>query len=383
MIALTEVEIRGKVEELGYILLDWWRENKRIYVKITDDYGYLYQVQYHDLMSNKNAWAVAPNNPFVLHNISTWLKLNDKDYVLADGNKYIGKENRNLRFYCPNCDDVFTNCWNDIRNGGQDCGICSGRQTGEKHSLAQLRPDLMDEWSDENTLNPFELTLGSHEHVYWICKNGHRWETGIQQRTRLGRGCPYCVGQRPTPENNFAVHYPELLNEWDYESNGDPKDYLSVTRDNVWWICSQCDHHWQTEIQYRTNGKSNCPRCSISNGEDRIYEILNNWGWREGIDFIKEKKFPDCRDKGLLRFDFYFPNHNLCVEYYGIQHYEDIGFFDAGGGFEGLKHRDSIKQQYCYDNNINLLIIPHWDFDNIETILYDTLTQLQQEGGQP
>ena len=31
--------------------------------------------------------------------------------------------------------------------------------------------------------------------------------------------------------------------------------------------------------------------------------------------------------------------------------------------------KDKIKEQFCIDNNIDLLIIPYWDFKNIEFIL--------------
>ena len=34
-----------------------------------------------------------------------------------------------------------------------------------------------------------------------------------------------------------------------------------------------------------------------------------------------------------------------------------------------IKIKDNIKTQYCKDNNIKLIRIPYWDFDNIEEIL--------------
>ena len=35
--------------------------------------------------------------------------------------------------------------------------------------------------------------------------------------------------------------------------------------------------------------------------------------------------------------------------------------------------RDQIKNKYCKDNNITLIRIPYWDFDNIENILKEHL----------
>ena len=37
------------------------------------------------------------------------------------------------------------------------------------------------------------------------------------------------------------------------------------------------------------------------------------------------------------------------------------------------KHIDTIKTKYCEDNNIKLIRIPYWEFDNIENILIKEL----------
>ena len=59
----------------------------------------------------------------------------------------------------------------------------------------------------------------------------------------------------------------------------------------------------------------------------------------------------------------------VCIEYDGIQHFEPIERFGGKEEFSRTKIRDNIKTQYCKDNNIKLIRIPYWDFDNIEMIL--------------
>ena len=54
------------------------------------------------------------------------------------------------------------------------------------------------------------------------------------------------------------------------------------------------------------------------------------------------------------------------VEYDGIFHYEKQYDDD---GFERTQYHDSLKNEYCAKNNIPLLRIPYWEFDNIENIL--------------
>lgn len=61
----------------------------------------------------------------------------------------------------------------------------------------------------------------------------------------------------------------------------------------------------------------------------------------------------------------------MLVEYDGILHYEDK--FNNHLEFSKTKVRDKIKTTFCKDNNIPLLRIPYWDFDNIEKILNEAL----------
>jgi hypothetical protein len=50
-----------------------------------------------------------------------------------------------------------------------------------------------------------------------------------------------------------------------------------------------------------------------------------------------------------------------------MQHYKPISFFGGQKGFDYLQSRDKIKEQYCLNNNLNLIIISYKD--NIEETL--------------
>lgn len=50
-----------------------------------------------------------------------------------------------------------------------------------------------------------------------------------------------------------------------------------------------------------------------------------------------------------------------------MQHYKPINFFGGQKGFDYLQSRDKIKEQYCLNNNLNLIIISYKD--NIEETL--------------
>ena len=98
-------------------------------------------------------------------------------------------------------------------------------------------------------------------------------------------------------------------------------------------------------------------------------KILNKYN----VDFKSQYKFNDCKSKRELPFDFYITNLNIVIEYDGIQHYRIIKYFNGLDGFITTKIHDVIKTKYCKDNNIKLIRIPYWEFDNIENILIKEL----------
>ena len=98
-----------------------------------------------------------------------------------------------------------------------------------------------------------------------------------------------------------------------------------------------------------------CPHCKDSHGENNIkmYLLENN------IRFNKEQKFEGCLDITHLRFDFYLPDINTCVEYDGIQHFQPIKKFGGESEFQNVQRRDKIKNEYCLKNNIKLIRIKY------------------------
>lgn len=100
-----------------------------------------------------------------------------------------------------------------------------------------------------------------------------------------------------------------------------------------------------------------CPACNISKGELEIKKFLIT----NDIGYISQKTFDDCYDKALLRFDFYLPELNMCIEYNGLQHYEVVEYFGGIDNFYERQKRDMIKEKYCLDKGIKLLIIKYND----------------------
>ena len=114
-----------------------------------------------------------------------------------------------------------------------------------------------------------------------------------------------------------------------------------------------------------------CPHCKKSKGEDRVMEILEKYN----ISYKHQCRFKDCKFKQQLPFDFYLPEYNCCIEYDGKQHFEMVKGWGGFDHFVDTKIRDTIKNEYCKKNNIKLIRIPYWEFDNIEKILIRELNK--------
>jgi hypothetical protein len=151
---------------------------------------------------------------------------------------------------------------------GCGCPYCAGKLAipGET-DLATLRPDLMAQWDfEKNTLKPEEITIASHDKVWWKCDQGHSWKAVVFSRTKEnGSGCPYCTGRLVLSGfNDLATLKPNLANQWYQPLNGEltPDKVTLGSNKKVWWQCSE-GHVWQAYIYARTkpNG-TGCPVCA-------------------------------------------------------------------------------------------------------------------------
>ena len=81
---------------------------------------------------------------------------------------------------------------------GTNCPYCSGRLVlAGVNDLKTKNPKLASEWNYEKNgdLKPDMVKSSSHKLVWWKCRNGHEWESTVNNRAR-GRGCPICAGKK-------------------------------------------------------------------------------------------------------------------------------------------------------------------------------------------
>ena len=164
------------------------------------------------------------------------------------------------------------------------------------------------------------------------------------------RGCSKCSFDERFGTTKEFIDKSNVIhnNKYDYSLI----EYITA-KTKVKIIC--CKHGMFEQTPNDHLSKHGCPTCNSSQGELNIIKILEE----HSIKYINQKKFDGCINKRKLSFDFYLPDYNICIEYDGIQHFESIEYFGGDKEFEYVKHKDSIKNNYCLSNNIKLFRIGH------------------------
>lgn len=120
-----------------------------------------------------------------------------------------------------------------------------------------------------------------------------------------------------------------------------------------------------------------CPKSIKYIKEKTVGDLLDKWN----IKYVAQKSFSDCRDINALPFDYYLTDLNILIEYQGEQHYKPVKFGtqkieEAKKKFQYTQLHDQIKKMYCLSNDIPLIEIPYWEYENMEAFLYNELKKL-------
>lgn len=198
------------------------------------------------------------------------------------------------------------------------------------------------------------------------------------QHALRGQGCTQCKSQKIGDSHRKPLnqYLKELhLRTDNIELIGDYNGFCKPAEHR----CKKCGYRWyslpQNIIKY-----SSCPSCNRSKGEAYISSFLDNLN----INYEREFRIDDCKDKRALPFDFAIKNFDgileFLIEYQGKQHYTpsqfgNITLEQAQNNLKECQKRDKIKSSYCDKNEIDLLVIDYRDFDKIDEIITNKLIE--------
>jgi very-short-patch-repair endonuclease len=170
-----------------------------------------------------------------------------------------------------------------------------------------------------------------------------------------GYGCLECGKERSAAKHTYTQ---EEFVQRAQSIHGNRYSYAKAVYVNceepVCIVCAKHGEFWQEPVHH-INQKSGCPSCSLSKGEELIHRSLT----RLGVTFSHNAKLVGCKYKRSLFFDFVLPDHRICIEFDGVQHFQPVGFFGGAASFQDTLRRDATKQQYCKKLNWRLIRIPY------------------------
>jgi Zn finger protein HypA/HybF involved in hydrogenase expression len=278
------------------------------------------------------------------------------DYSLV---KYIN-DSEKIDILCK-IHGIFNQKVNNHKNG-QGCPKCKETNLNNKIFIDK---------SNEIHLNFFKYDkteyINNYTKVVITCPHHGDFLQKPHNHLTLKQKCPKCTSNERIMGLDIFIKKSNIVhnNKYDYSLS-------SYTRiiDKTKIICP---HHGEFEqkIQNHLNGKG-CPSCKESKGE----KIIRNFLEKENIKFTTQKTFKDCKHNSYLKFDYFLPQLNICIEYDGIQHFEPIDFFGGEKALIENKKRDSIKENFCTENNIYLIRISYLEKRNIFNILNKKILKL-------
>lgn len=244
--------------------------------------------------------------------------------------------------------------------------------TGEKYGrLTVIREKQIGEYPN-----------GKRRCVQWYCNcdcgTKDHLVDGIQLRRGHVKSCGCYNREMSTRKNTINISgnkYGKLLV---IKQVSKPR---TTCRRGSWWLC-QCECGNETIVNgnaLKTGGTVSCG-CLNSKGELLIRNILTS----NNVKFETQYTFDDCRSditNWLLKFDFAIFDSkselSFLIEFDGEQHYNGTRFSSNKEVNEKKFIRTQLydiqKNEYCKNNNIDMLRIPYWEYENIETIIMNKL----------
>ena len=192
------------------------------------------------------------------------------------------------------------------------CQVCRMEDTSVSNDAL-----LVAQWdSERNDRTVSEVSLGSPYEAWWLCSEGHSWQSAVYNRSG-GRGCAVCAGKKVVlGVNDLATLRPDIARSWDDGSNGGLRasDVTVGSGVRVTWSCDN-GHRWVTSVSDRTrpNG-SGCPTCaakvSVSRGEIEVARFVTSLG----LSYVSSLR----GTPGVTELDIALPDLGVALEYNGL-----------------------------------------------------------------
>ncbi len=338
--------------------------------------GYIVPKSYSGIIKESEFMLFNTSYPdWSLYNAKLMMKNKNIKYAIKEGEIYKGT-NEKHKFICPKHGEFDAILFN-ILEGSISCDKC---WSVELSKSPQNKIDIK-EAIKTYELNGYKvIDTNGYSNIYdkMIIEDddGYRY-LGILNNIKNSKTKPF----------KFSMHNPytiyNIKEVWMKQNAPNLELLTDKWKGNTMKLklkCKSCKKLFYMQAtnflcRDRDGYRVTCPYCETSKGEAKIAEILDSFN----ITYKKQYRFDNCRSvktkNQRLPFDFAIINKEkklvFLIEFDGEQHY--TGWHYDTKSLKSIKQNDNIKNQYCTDNNIPLLRIPYWNFDNIEQILEEWL----------
>lgn len=327
------------------------KERKKLYKQKCRELGGFINVAYEDGKYLLNDINISPSNKFRLLYLATYIRYNDNTLYIKEKGKYVPMKIKDMKSIMNLSETGFYDFLKEIRNKGLII---------EKDGIFKISDKYFNKGKKRN--KSLKIFIGSMRELYILVDaRNHKVIFNILKLTPLSTN--NYINIKDIVE--YSRHIYEVLNEIILKT-----EKLLITNKELGKIKIN---------EMLINKKSVFEDMGLgyggliySKGEEKIADFLHEYE----IDFIKEKEFDGLIGLGgdPLRYDFYLPNFNLLIEFHGQQHKEFTPFFHrTKRDFKIQKTHDKMKMKYAYDNDIDILIIWYYSYEDIEYILYQHL----------
>lgn len=252
-------------------------------------------------------------------------------------------------------DDILYNgkSINDIKTKGFNYNIGKYDNHNYKYYISKKSPSIINGIYELKNNQP--NIFGHRTKLNYVCKKyGHIGEMEICNIIS-GQGCSMCKGEILSLAQSSST---KKFIENSVKIHGNLYDYSKVSYKNsqtpVEIICKKHNESFWKRPNLHIHKKQGCPLCSVERVESVASTEITNFLIENKIKFNKEQTFSDCKNKNLLRFDFYLTEYDVCIEFDGKQHFEQTKHWGCETKFLETQNNDLIKNLYCCNNNIIL-----------------------------
>ena len=156
-------------------------------------------------------------------------------------------------------------------------------------------------WSNQNTVNPWEITIGSHCVVKIVCQNVKYhgcYNVVVKDFVMKHSRCPYCCDLQINPKDSFAqwgldyIGTDFLIKYWDWEKNEEkeinPWKIARGSDKKIWIRCQEKSYHDSYLVRCKdfTLKNSRCPYCR--NLKVNRFESLG-WKYPKSLEYWSDK----------------------------------------------------------------------------------------------